>query len=72
MLTRAVFTLVARRNTSTSEAHLVVVLGGIGVSKDSQFPLRPQQSGAAQQQQDGREYLDQVSGVCQGGEDETV
>lgn len=49
----------------------MVVLGMIGVIKDSQFPLGPQQSGTAQQQQDGREYLDQVSGVCQGGE-ETV
>lgn len=46
--------------------------GGIGVSKDSQLPLGPQQSGADQQQQDGREYLDQGSGVCQRGEEETV
>lgn len=45
---------------------------GIRVSKDSQFPLGPQHNGAAQQQQDGREYLDQVSGVCQRAEEETV
>lgn len=69
MLTRVVFTLVARRNTSTSEASLVLVLGGVGVGEDSQFPPGPQQSGADQQQQDGREYLGQVSGVCQRGEE---
>lgn len=37
MLTRAVFTLVARRNTSTSEAHLVVLGGGLGSVRTHSF-----------------------------------